>query len=50
MSDKVLDFFLEEKIVPHIGIDNVDTSKLSRIYVGETDNLTMASNSNLFGY
>lgn len=50
MSDKILEFFLEEKILPHVGIDNVDISKLSRIYVGETDNLGVASNSNLFGY
>src|SRR3989344_222051 len=37
MSDKVLEFFLNEKILPHVGIDNTNISKLSKIYVGETD-------------
>lgn len=50
MSDKILEFFLEEKILPHVGIDNVDTSKLSRIYIGETDDLAVASDCKLLGY
>ena len=50
MSDKVLDFFIAEKILPHVGIDNVDISKLSKIYVGETDSLSVASDCNLLGY
>lgn len=50
MSDKILRFFLFKKIIPHIGIDKIDTSKLSKIYVGETDILTNASNCKLLGY
>lgn len=50
MSDNVLDFFLAEKILPHVGIDTIDTSKLSKIYVGESDNLSAASDCNLLGY
>lgn len=50
MSDKTLEFFLEEKIIPHVGVDNVDISKLLKIYVGETDILANASESQLLGY
>lgn len=50
MSDKILDFFLVEKIIPHVGIDNLDTSKLSKLYVGETDVLAKASDSKLLDY
>lgn len=50
MSDKMLDFFLAEKIVPHVGIDKIDVSRLSKLYVGETDNLAAASDSKLLSY
>ncbi len=50
MSDKVLKFFLAEKILPHVGIDKIDTSRLSKLYVGETDNLAAAFDSKLLGY
>lgn len=50
MSDRVLDFFLAEKIIPHVGIDNIDTSKLSKLYIGETDTLATASDSKLLDY
>ncbi|MBU3965442.1 hypothetical protein KKG29_02995 [Patescibacteria group bacterium] len=50
MSDKILEFFLKEKILTHVGIDNVDISKLSKIYVGETDNLPVASDCKLIEY
>lgn len=50
MSDKILEFFLEEKILPHVGIDNIDTSKLSKLYVGETDVLAKASDSKFLDY
>lgn len=50
MSDKILQFFLAEKIIPHVGIDKIDVSKLSKIYVGETDHLMIASNCRLLGY
>ncbi len=50
MSDKVLEFFLQEKILSHVGIDKINTSTLSKLYVGETDNLAAASDSKLLGY
>lgn len=50
MSDKILDFFLAEKIIPHVGIDNIDILKLSKLYVGETDILASASDCKLLGY
>lgn len=50
MSDKILQFFLAKKIIPHIGIDKIDISKLSEIYVGETDILANASDCKLLGY
>lgn len=50
MSDKILDFFLAEKIIPHIGIDKIDVSKLSKLYVGETDILASASDCKLLRY
>lgn len=50
MSDKILEFFLKEKILPHVGIDKIDTSKLSKLYVGETDDLAVASDCKLLGY
>lgn len=42
-SNESLKYFLAENIIPHIGIDNIDTTKLSEIYIGETDNLKFAS-------
>ena len=50
VSDEVVDFFLKEDIIPHIGIDNTDISRLSRLFIGETDILAKASNSELLGY
>ena len=50
MSDKTLGFFLIEKILPHVGIDKIDASKLSKIYVGETDDLAVVSNCKLLEY
>ena len=50
MSDKILKFFLEEKIIPHVGIDKIDVSKLSELYVGETDTLASASDCKLLEY
>lgn len=46
-SDNSLQFFLTENIIPHIGIDNIDTTKLSEIYIGETENLRLASKSTI---
>jgi hypothetical protein len=50
MSDRVLEFFLVEKILPHVGIDKIDKSRLSRLYVGETDDLALTSDSKLLDY
>lgn len=50
MSDEVLDFFRSQNVVPHVGIDSVDTSKLSRMYVGETDILASASDAKILDY
>jgi hypothetical protein len=50
VSDEIVDFFLKENIIPHIGIDNIDISRLSRLFIGETDILEKASNSKLLGY
>lgn len=50
MSDEILDFFLSKNIVPHVGIDNVNTAKLSKLYVGETDILSEASEAKDIGY
>jgi len=43
ISDKSLQYFLEENIIPHVGIDNIDTAQLSQVYIGETDDLRLAS-------
>ncbi|MGO9454815.1 MAG: hypothetical protein ACLQDV_27770 [Candidatus Binataceae bacterium] len=47
-SDESLRYFLEEGIIPHVGIDYVDSGKLSEIYVGETDRLEFSSKGDLF--
>jgi len=43
ISDRSLQYFLEENIIPHVGIDNIDTTQLSQVYIGETDDLKLAS-------
>ncbi len=50
MSDETLEFFLKEKILPHLGIDDVDTSEFSQLYLGETDILANASEAKILGY
>jgi len=50
VSDEVIDFSLEENIILHVGIDNVDISRFSKPLIGETDTLEKASNSRLLGY
>jgi hypothetical protein len=50
MSDGVIKFFLREKIIPHIGIDNVDVSNFSELFIGETDILGKTSDSRLLAY
>lgn len=45
MSDKWLRYFLEKNIIPHVEIDKIGRTKLSEIYIGETNDLRSASNS-----
>ncbi len=42
-SDEPLRYFLEQGIIPHIGIDYMDSRTLSEVYIGETDRLECAS-------
>lgn len=42
-SDNALVYFLEDRIIPHIMVDSMDTSSLTQIYIGETDHLSSAS-------
>jgi hypothetical protein len=42
-SDRSLKLFLKEGILAHVNIDCVDVTKLSEIYVGESDRLELTS-------
>ena len=42
-DDGALRFFRQDDIICHIGVDNIDASKLKEIYIGETDDLGRAS-------
>ena len=42
-SDRSLQYFLNENIIPHVGIDDIDTARLNSVYIGETDHLDSAS-------
>lgn len=42
-SDRSMRYFLDYGIIPHIGIDYIDSSELSEMYQGETDRLEWAS-------
>lgn len=42
-SDQALAFFLEDKIIAHVMIDEIDTNHLSEMYIGETNKLDSAS-------
>lgn len=50
MTDDFLAFFLEKNIIPHVNVDRVDTSKLAKIYIGETYVLENASDCALLNY
>jgi hypothetical protein len=50
MVDNILEFFLLENILPHVGIDNIDQAKLSKVYVGKTDILEDASDCRVLGF
>jgi len=43
INNKWLKYFLNENIIPHIMIDNADTTKLSELFIGETDYLQKVS-------
>ncbi|MHB9023097.1 MAG: hypothetical protein ACYC7E_02840 [Armatimonadota bacterium] len=43
ITDAGLRYFLEKGIIPHVVIDNTDTSRLFELYIGETDYLARAS-------
>lgn len=43
ITDQSLSRFRCEGIIPHIMIDNADTSRLSELFIGETDHLERAS-------
>ena len=46
-SDKALRTFLQNDILPHVGIDGIDIKQLSEMYIGETDRLEFTSRSDL---
>lgn len=45
MSDNILDFFLKDHIIPHVNIDGIDVLNLTSLYVGETNRLQSATDS-----
>jgi len=46
-SDKVLRRFLRQDILPHVGVDRIDVSRVAEMYIGETDTLEFASRTDL---
>jgi hypothetical protein len=47
-SDRALALFLREGILAHVGVDRADLTRLSDVYIGETDMLEFASRGALF--
>ena len=47
VTDRWLRYFLAENVIPQIGIDKIDTAKLTEVYLGETDDLERASKVSL---
>jgi hypothetical protein len=46
ITDRWLNYFLSDEIIPHIEIDRAETTRLTQqVYIGETDSLERASNS-----
>lgn len=43
ITDEWLKYFLEKNIIPHVVIDKADTTKLTKLYIGETDFLEKTS-------
>ncbi len=50
MSDDVLNFFLEKEIILKINIDGYDLSKVTSLYVGESDVFESMSSAEILGY
>jgi hypothetical protein len=46
-SDGALELFLREGILAHVGVDRADLTRLSKVYIGETDTLEFASRGEL---
>lgn len=46
-SDKALRRFLQQDILPHVGIDRIDVKQFLEMYIGETDRLEFASRTDL---
>lgn len=47
-SNESLRRFLREGIISHVAIDYVDVTRLSEVYIGETDRLELTSRGDLF--
>jgi hypothetical protein len=45
VTDEWLGYFLNDNIIPRISIDRTEAAKLTKVYIGETDNLDRASKS-----
>jgi hypothetical protein len=42
-SDRALGLFLREGILAHVGVDHADLTRLSQLYIGESDSLELTS-------
>ena len=49
-SNAALRRFLQNGILPHVGIDAIDPAKLSELYIGETDRLDSATQGCCYGF
>jgi hypothetical protein len=47
-SDESLRLFLREGIISHVGVDHADVTRLSEVYIGETDRLELTSSGDFF--
>jgi hypothetical protein len=45
LTDRWLSYFLAENIIAHIEIDRADATRLTQIYIGDTDRLGRACRS-----
>jgi len=50
MTDKTLEFFLSENIIPHVNIDKINISSFKKTFVGETNYLEVASDCGALSY